>query len=64
LIIWALVSFVAAIILAKPLSDVQFFEVPLAYWFAHQGAMVVFVILIFVYAWRMDKIDAKYDVHE
>ncbi|MEM8933625.1 MAG: sodium/substrate symporter small subunit, partial [Acidobacteriota bacterium] len=37
---------------------------PANFWWAQQGSMVVFVILIFVYAWRMDKIDREFDVHE
>lgn len=64
LIIWATVSLVAGIILAKPLSAVTFGKVPLSFWFAQQGSMVIFVIMIFYYCWRMDKLDAEYDVHE
>jgi putative solute:sodium symporter small subunit len=64
LVIWALVSLVAAIILAKPLSEVQFFGVPLAFWFAQQGSIIIFLILIFYYAKRMDKLDEEYDVQE
>ncbi len=62
--IWALVSYVAAILLANPLYTVQLGNVPLSFWFAHQGAIYIFVILIFVYAKLMDGIDNKFDVHE
>ncbi|MCF6094975.1 DUF4212 domain-containing protein [Microaerobacter geothermalis] len=57
LIIWAVVSYLAAIILAKPFSDIQFFGVPLSFWFAQQGSILVFVVLIFYYAKRMDRLD-------
>jgi putative solute:sodium symporter small subunit len=36
----------------------------LGFWFAQQGSIYIFVVLIFFYAWRMNKIDQKYDVHE
>ncbi|MBO8169234.1 MAG: DUF4212 domain-containing protein [Thermoanaerobacteraceae bacterium] len=64
LIVWALVSYVAAIILAKPLSTVQFFGLPLSFWFAQQGSILVFICLIFIYAVRMDTLDEKYDFQE
>lgn len=64
LTIWAVVSFGCAILLARPLYDVSVGEVPMSFWWAQQGSMVVFVLLIFVYAWIMDRLDSKYDVHE
>mgnify|MGYP005845356051 CR=1 FL=1 len=64
LAIWALVSYVAGIILAQPLATINIGQVPLSFWFAHQGSMITFVILIFVYAKLMDGIDNKFDVHE
>lgn len=64
LAIWALVSYVAAIILAEPLYNVRFFQLPLSFWFAQQGSIIIFVILIFVYSWWMNKLDREYDVHE
>lgn len=64
LIIWVLVSHIAAILLAKPLSNIDFFGLNLAFWFAQQGSIVIFVGLIFYYAWRMDRLDKKYDVQE
>lgn len=64
LIVWALVSYGAAIIFANPLSDVQFFGVPLSFWFAHQGSILIFIVLILIYAIRMDQLDNKYDVQE
>jgi putative solute:sodium symporter small subunit len=64
LVVWFLVSLFAGIILAEPLSNVTFFKLPLSFWFAHQGSIIVFVILIFVYAVRMDKLDKEYGVEE
>lgn len=64
LAIWALVSYVASIILAQPLVTINLGQVPLSFWFAHQGSMITFVVLIFVYAKLMDGIDNKFDVHE
>ncbi|MFP4436696.1 MAG: DUF4212 domain-containing protein [Chloroflexaceae bacterium] len=64
LAVWALVSYVAAIGLALPLADVRIGNVPFSFWMAHQGAIVIFVILIFTYAKIMDRVDNKFDVHE
>ena len=64
LVIWALVSFGFAILLARPLYGVHVGNLPMSFWWAQQGSMVVFVLLIFVYAWRMDQLDEKFDVHE
>ena len=64
LVIWALVSLVAGIILAIPLYGIQIGQLPLSFWFAQQGSIIIFIILIFYYAWRMDRLDQEYDVHE
>ena len=62
--IWAAVSLVCGILLVEPLNKIRFFGVPLGFWFAQQGSIYVFVALIFIYAWRMDKLDRDHDVHE
>lgn len=64
LAIWGIVSYVFSILLAEPLYTVRVGNLPMSFWWAHQGSMVVFVILIFVYALAMDRLDRKYDVHE
>lgn len=64
LIIWASVSLVAAILLAIPLSGIQFFGLPLSFWFAQQGSILVFLVLIFYYARRMDQLDEQFGVKE
>lgn len=64
LTIWALVSFGAGIIFVEPLNAVSILGIPLGFWFAQQGSIVTFVILIAVYVWRMDKLDAEYGITE
>ena len=64
LTIWALVSFGAGIIFVEPLNNISFIGFPLGFWFAQQGSIIVFIILIAVYVWRMDKLDAEYGIDE
>ncbi len=64
LTIWALVSYVFGILLVEQLNAWKIGDLPLGFWFAHQGAIYVFVLLIFIYAWRMDKLDRKHGVDE
>ena len=64
LAIWALFGYVLSILLAEPLNDVEIGGFPLGYWFAQQGAIYVFVIPLFVYAFRMDHVDHEYGVEE
>ena len=58
--IWFFVSFGCGILFSEYLDQFHFFGFKLGYWFAHQGAIFVFVILIFVYSWQMNRIDKKY----
>lgn len=64
LTIWALVSYGAAILLANALYNVKVGQLPMSFWFAQQGAIITFVILIFVYCWIMDRVDREFDVQE
>ncbi len=64
LTIWALVSYVFGILLVEQLNAWKIGDLPLGFWFAQQGAIYVFVLLIFIYAWRMDKLDRKHGVDE
>ena len=64
LTIWALVSFGAGIIFVEPLNEVVIAGFPLGFWFAQQGSIITFVILIAVYVTRMDKLDAEYGIDE
>lgn len=62
--IWALVSFGAGILFVEPLNNIDFLGFPLGFWFAQQGSIITFVILIAVYVWRMDKLDAEFGIDE
>ena len=60
LAVWFLVSFVAGIILKDVLNDFRLGGFKLGFWFAQQGSMYIFVILIFIYVRLMNKLDKKY----
>jgi putative solute:sodium symporter small subunit len=64
LLIWFIVSFLFGIILAETLNQFKIGGFPLGFWFAHQGAIYTFVILIFVYVYLMNRLDKKFDVDE
>ena len=64
LVIWGVVSLGLSVLLAGPLNSITFFSVPLGFWIAQQGAIYVFVVLIFFYARRMDKLDRDYHADE
>lgn len=64
LVIWFVVSFGAGILFAGPLDGIRLGGYKLGFWFAQQGSIYVFVVLIFFYAWRMGKLDREFDVHE
>ena len=64
LTIWFLVSYVAGILLANVLENYYIGGFPLGFWFANQGSMVIFVLLILAYVKIMNAIDIKYDVQE
>ena len=63
-VVWFVVSFLVAIILARPLMGVSVGQVPLPFWMAQQGSIIVFVLLIFIYAWRMNKLDREFGVED
>jgi len=58
--IWALVSFGFGIFLRPFLDGFSLGGAPLGFWFAQQGSIIVFVILIFVYTYFMKKLDVKF----
>ncbi len=64
LAVWATVSFGLGILLVEPLNRWHFGSLLLGFWFAQQGSIYVFVALIFIYAWRMDRLDRKFGVNE
>ncbi len=64
LFIWAFVSYGLGIILRPYLSNIKFGGTDLGFWFAQQGSIYVFVILIFIYAAAMNRLDKHYGVDE
>ena len=46
------------------LNTINAFGFPLGFWFAQQGSIYVFVLEIFFYVWKMNRLDRKYNVHE
>ena len=66
LLVWLLVSYGFGVLLVDLLDRIR---IPgtgfrLGFWFAQQGSIYVFVILIFVYVWRMNRLDAEFGVAE
>ena len=64
LIIWALVSYGFAILLRPMLAGIPVGGTDLGFWFAQQGSILVFLGLIFFYAWRMNQLDREHGVDE
>ncbi|NBB96740.1 MAG: DUF4212 domain-containing protein [Alphaproteobacteria bacterium] len=64
LVIWALVSFGFAIILRPLLSGIPVGGTDLGFWFAQQGSILTFIVLIFNYTRYMNKLDREYGVEE
>ena len=64
LMVWFAVSFGCAILLVDWLDQFSFFGFKLGFWFAQQGAIYVFVALIFIYAWRIQAIERQFGVDD
>lgn len=64
LFIWFAVSFGCGIIFADALNTIRVGGFKLGFWFAQQGSIYTFVILIFVYVFLMNKLDKKFDFDE
>ncbi|MEM1136502.1 MAG: DUF4212 domain-containing protein [Bacteroidota bacterium] len=62
--IWFVVSYGFGILLAPSLDSIKIGGFKLGFWFAQQGSIYTFVILIFVYVILMNKLDQKFDVDE
>ena len=62
--IWFVVSYGCGILWVEALNTIRLGGFQLGFWFAQQGSIYVFVVLIFVYVWRMNKLDRQYDVDE
>lgn len=62
LFVWAFVSFGCGILWADTLNEFRLFGsgYPVGFWFAQQGSIAVFVVLILVYAFAMNRLDKKH----
>lgn len=64
LALWGLVSYGFGIFFVEPLNAVWLGGFPLGFWFAQQGSIYVFVLIILAYFLLMDRLDKRFDVHE
>jgi putative solute:sodium symporter small subunit len=64
LLVWFTVSFGFGILLVDQLNAIKIGGFKLGFWFAQQGSIYAFVVLIFVYVYRMNKLDKEFDVNE
>lgn len=66
LTVWFVVSYGAGILLADTLNRIRIpgTGFPLGFWFAQQGSIYVFVVLIFIYVALMNRLDREFDVDE
>ena len=62
--VWFLVSFGMSILFVDYLDNFRFFGFKLGFWMAQQGAIYFFLVIIFIYVYKMKKLDRKYDVDE
>ncbi|WP_299825114.1 DUF4212 domain-containing protein [uncultured Pontibacter sp.] len=62
--LWFAVSYVFGILLVDELNSIRLGGFKLGFWFAQQGSIYVFVLIIFLYVWLMNKLDREFDVHE
>ncbi len=60
--IWFVVSYLLSIVFVEPLNQFHFGGFPVGFWFAQQGSIFVFIVLTFVYAFAMDRIDRRHGV--
>jgi len=62
--VWAFVSFGCGILFVDILNEITFMGLKLGFWFAQQGAIYVFLVLIFIYVKKSNALDKKYGVDE
>jgi len=64
LVVWFVASFGFGIILADYLDQFRFMGFGVGFWCAQQGAMYIFVVIIFVYVWLSNRLDREFGVDE
>jgi putative solute:sodium symporter small subunit len=62
--VWFIVSFGFGILLVEQLNVIRLGGFKLGFWFAQQGSIFSFVVLIFVYVYKMNQLDKEFDVNE
>jgi putative solute:sodium symporter small subunit len=62
--VWFLVSYVFGILLVDYLNTIRLGGFKLGFWFAQQGSIYVFVVIIFIYVRLMNKLDKEFDIDE
>ncbi len=63
MVIWFVVTFIAGYY-ARELNQLTIIGFPVGFYIGAQGALIVYVVMIFYYAWYMNKLDNEYDVAE
>ncbi|GAA5648395.1 MULTISPECIES: DUF4212 domain-containing protein [Vibrio] len=64
MVIWFVVSFGCGILFVDELNQFQLGGYKLGFWFAQQGSIYAFLVIIFYYAWKMRQIDREFNVDE
>ena len=64
LVVWFVVSYLFGIVLVEPLNAIKLGGYKLGFWFAQQGSIYTFLVLIFFYASRMNALDRKFNVQD
>ena len=64
MVIWAFVSFGLGIVFRPLISGIPIGGTDLGFWFAQQGSIYTFIVLIFYYTWYMNRLDKKFGVEE
>ena len=64
LAIWFVVSYGCGILFADQLNAIKIGGFPMGFWFAQQGSIYVFVVLIFIYVYLMNRLDKRFDLNE
>jgi len=60
LVVWAIASYGLGVVFVEPLNAIRIGGFPLGFWFAQQGSIYVFIVLVAVYAVAMDRLDRRY----
>jgi putative solute:sodium symporter small subunit len=61
---WLLVSYVLGIVLVDELNSIRMGGFKIGFWFAQQGSIYFFVLIIIIYIRLMNRLDKKYNVNE